>query len=619
MITRLARLLAVGARLSGVAVVTSTAALVLVTAAPQTPPRAPRPNIVLFVPDGLRALAVDRQTAPALAELRDRGVNFRNSHSLFPTFTTANASAMATGHYFGDTGDFANTLFTGFPVPSADGSVTPFLENDQILGDFDSHFDGDYLNGATILALARQAGYRTAALGKLGPTLIFDHTQRSGDTTIVFDDATGSETGIPLSTDVQRRLTAAGLPLKTPARGDNGSSGTSTTPGAHTANVAQQDYLSAVATKVILPMFKEAGAPFVLVYWSRDPDGSQHNEGDSLNQITPGINGPTAWAGLRNADANLARIREALASLGLADTTDIIVSADHGFSTISKQSATSGAARASYADVPASFLPPGFLAIDLAAALRLPLFDPDNKNAAVAAGTFPKHGNGLLGADPQHAQVVVAANGGSDLIYLPQPDAALAAKIVDALAAQDYTSGIFVARGLGDPPGTLPMSAINLEGVARTPTPSIVVSFRSFASDCGRAQLLCGVDVSDSTLQQGQGMHGSFSRSDTMNFMAAIGPDFKRGFVTQIPASNADVGRTIVQLIGAPFDRPGALGGRVLTDALRDGVVPVYIREILRAPRAAGDVRTVLVYSRVGKTRYFDAAGTAGRTLGLGQ
>ena len=26
-------------------------------------------------------------------------------------------------------------------------------------------------------------------------------------------------------------------------------------------------------------------------------------------------------------------------------------------------------------------------------------------------------------------------------------------------------------------------------------------------------------------------MHGSFSRGDTMNFMAAIGPDFKHGYV----------------------------------------------------------------------------------------
>src|SRR5580704_15925220 len=70
-------------------------------------------NVVLFVPDGLRALMVDPQTAPTMASLRDQGVAFKNSHSLFPTFTTPNASAMATGHYLGDTGDFSNTVYAG--------------------------------------------------------------------------------------------------------------------------------------------------------------------------------------------------------------------------------------------------------------------------------------------------------------------------------------------------------------------------------------------------------------------------------------------------------------------------------------------------------------------------
>ena len=55
-------------------------------------------NLILFVPDGLRALMVDEDKAPAMAALRAKGVNFKNPHALFPTFTTANASAMATGH-----------------------------------------------------------------------------------------------------------------------------------------------------------------------------------------------------------------------------------------------------------------------------------------------------------------------------------------------------------------------------------------------------------------------------------------------------------------------------------------------------------------------------------------
>ena len=83
-----------------------------------------------------------------------------------------------------------------------------------------------------------------------------------------------------------------------------------------------------------------------MVFWSRDPDGTQHNQGDSLGTLTPGINGPTSRAAIRNADDDLARIEAALAALGLAQTTDIIVAADHGFATISKESKTSAAAQA---------------------------------------------------------------------------------------------------------------------------------------------------------------------------------------------------------------------------------------------------------------------------------
>src|SRR5437016_6922601 len=94
------------------------------TAAAQTK----RPHsVILFVPDGLRALSVTPESAPTMAAVRDKGVNFKNPHSLFPTFTTANASAMATGHQLGDTGDFSNTIYVGRPVASAGNSVTPFL------------------------------------------------------------------------------------------------------------------------------------------------------------------------------------------------------------------------------------------------------------------------------------------------------------------------------------------------------------------------------------------------------------------------------------------------------------------------------------------------------------
>ena len=62
-------------------------------------------SVVLFIADGMRARMVDDRSAPTMAALARDGVNLRNGHALFPTFTMANASGMATGHMLGDTGD----------------------------------------------------------------------------------------------------------------------------------------------------------------------------------------------------------------------------------------------------------------------------------------------------------------------------------------------------------------------------------------------------------------------------------------------------------------------------------------------------------------------------------
>jgi arylsulfatase A-like enzyme len=599
---------------------TLCAGLTVWSAGPAFADNATPHNLILFVPDGLRALTITPETAPTMAAIRDKGINFKNSHSLFPTFTMANGSAMSTGHYLGDSGTFSNTIWTGYTSVPAGDTVTPFLENDAVLGDVDEHFGGNYLDEDTILKLARAQGYSTAAIGKVGPTYLFDHTdcpcKPGGTHSVVIDDATGSKTGVPLADELKDALTKANLPLAAPSRGDNGKAGDAKTPGTTSANTAQQAYFADAATKAVLPMFKARNKPFVLVFWSRDPDGSQHNQGDSLNTVTPGINGPTSMAAIKNADDNLAQLRKALDELGLAETTNIIVSADHGFSTISKESKTSPSAKVSYDDTPKDFLPMGFLALDLAKALDLPLFDPNDKNAAVKDGAHPKAGNGVLGKDPTKPDLVVASNGGSDLIYLPNKDKKLAARTIKALLAQDYVSGLFVDDSLGDIPGTLPLSQINLKGKAATPTPSIVVNFRSYVEGCD-IPTNCSVEIADTVLRQGQGMHGSFGRGDTMNFMAAIGPDFKAGYADDLPVSNADVGATAAKLLDLKTKPNGKLLGRVMSEAMPNGETPKASSDTIRSDAAAGGLRTVLKLQRVGSQRYFDAAGFPGRTVGL--
>jgi hypothetical protein len=281
------------------------------------------------------------------------------------------------------------------------------------------------------------------------------------------------------------------------------------------------------------------------------------------------------------------------------------------------------------------FLPLGFVAIDLAHGLGLPLYDADTqekdgaadlmvyKPVVPAKGQRPRNGNGLIGGnglvkDRTDASVVVAANGGSDLIYVPGKDLETVRKVVDLLLRQDYTSGLFVDDAFGSIPGTLPLSFINLKGSAVMPAPSIIVNFRTFSTDAKHPSD-SEVELADSSLQQGQGMHGSFGRGDTFNNMAAIGPDFKQGFVDRAPVSNADVAITLASILRFDIPSKGTLRGRVLKEALVGEPESVeYKTGIFESAQAApGNLRTYVNYQQVGDTRYFDAAGFEGRTVGL--
>jgi len=605
-------------------------------------------NVLIFVADGLRPSSVNPTDAPTLSSLRETGVNFTNSHSLFPTFTTPNASAIATGHYLGDTGDFSNTIYTGYPV--FNGTNTPFIENDPILGDIDDHFGGNYLNEETLLAYARQNGYDTAAVGKQGPTLIQDVTQGNlgadgkvaAPTTTIIDDSTGRNGGIPLADDISTRLTAAGLPTVAPTRGANGVSGNNTTPGTLVANIDQQKYFTDAVTEALLPKFKADSNPFAMVYWSRDPDGTQHNQGDSLNSLTPGINGPTSKAAVKNADTNLSQIIQGLKDQGLYDNTDIFITSDHGFSTISKRvvdnqgtTVNDYASSLSFAGVNQGYLPGGFVAIDIAHDLNQPLYDPDTqikdssgKNAAYTlvnpqAGERPAFGDGLIGGsgqikDQTDAKVVVAANGGSDLIYIPDGDAETFHKVVDFLSKQNYTSGLFVdTKTFGDTPGTLSLDSINLQGSTSLPKPAIVLNFKTFSTDPSNPTG-SQVEIADTNLQQGQGMHGSFGRGDTYNNMIAIGPDFKQSYTDLTPVSNADVATTLASVLGFDIPSNGDLKGRVINEAIAGNPDNTpYTTGILKSDPTSDGTATYLDYQDVNGTKYFDAAGYRDRTVGL--
>ncbi|HLK06806.1 MAG TPA: alkaline phosphatase family protein [Candidatus Angelobacter sp.] len=675
--------------------------------------------MILFITDGLRHDAINADTAPAIEALRRRGVDFRNSHSLFPTVTTANASAFATGHQLGDTGNFANVVYVDRPVATDEKGVqlswTPFLENNFVLAGLNAHYKGSYLGVAeTLEELARKHCYATVVVGKNGPVGIqaisqlgLERDEKAKKNRLrktvspIIEDVTGKDAGALVPDEFQDDLSRSGLSSIAPDRnnwqakespGDNGYSGTFTQQGTLAANVNQQQYFTNAVTQVILPAIARKKKPFLLIFWSRDPDGSQHNQGDSLNRLQPGINHSTSLKAIHNADDNLRQIMDYLQHTGcqtggrncLDAMTDVIVAADHGFSTISKGGnrpeggcsiAAALATSLKYSDVSKGCLPPGFLAIDLAMhfaelsrtmgddfKLKLydpdtveppsppqldpayrTVFDPDTRSGAEFA-QHPKLGNALLGGDGKppkdtdtktDAQIIITANGGSALIYLPQNNQAKNAKfarlICKFLLDRQYVNGLFVDDSLGEIPGALLFSKIGLgEGTAKLPKPAIIVNFASFTlpappdSKLAGFPLLWRVEVADSNLQQGQGNHGNFSRADTYNAMVAVGPDFKKNYPDYAPVSNADIAVTIAYMLNwdrqsepeLPHDhgknQPPLLRGRVMKEALKQGPVGPSSLPVSKSESSSEDSDTKkvtsLMFQEFDGRRYCDEA-----------
>jgi len=582
----------------------------------------PQRNIVVFVADGLRYTSVNPETAPTMYKLRRDGVDFTNSHSAYPTLTTVNAAVIATGHFPGDTGNYGNTMWMNYPVPCRQGTTVASVEDDCVLRDIKGRYPNDYVAQTTLIQAARAAGFNTVIVGKKGPAAIqflsaLDSKNETvdGPFGVFIDDSTGH----PINSD--------GMPTKSTMLGQEladdiakVASGIRATPPTAKPNIIQQAWLRQLTTQVVIPRLKESGKPFVILYWSRDPDTTQHGSLDSEGILVPGINSTSGRAAIANADADLKGILETLKQYGLDADTDVFVTADHGFSTIAKAIPTADGI------VGPPTLGPGFLALDIGRWLGQKVFDPDRRSAEIdtKSGKYPVSGNDLIGPSPDKPQVVVVANGGSDFVYVPSGSRTLAKKVFANLVKQPYVGGLFVndallKDGKADFAGALPMSAINLLGSSRMPQPAIVVALRNFlVVGCSEPEpQMCQAEIADTPLRTGQGMHGSFGRGDTRNFMAAIGPDFKKGYTDALPVGTIDIAPTLAHILGLTLDGPGTLKGRVIEEALVGGSEPATRARTVTSAKSTNGFRTILNEQQVGETKYFDAAGMSGRAVGL--
>jgi arylsulfatase A-like enzyme len=240
-----------------------------------------------------------------------------------------------------------------------------------------------------------------------------------------------------------------------------------------------------------------------------EPDSAQH-------QTSPGS--PQSLAAIRNADDNLARVIKALEVKGVLDSTDILVASDHGFSTI-------GAA----VDVADSLQKAGFKAVR------------------------------EFKSKPAPGEILVVANSGSSLLYLPDHDPAIIEKLLHFLQGWKSTGVIFTRKAM---PGTFALADAHLDS---DEAPDVLVSLR-WRADTNKFGTPGQITADRSSYNPGQGAHVSLSRFDMHNTLVAAGPDFRSGITNSLPSGNVDIAPTILHLLRIKPPKP--MDGRVLTEAL---------------------------------------------------
>ncbi|MBV8360253.1 MAG: alkaline phosphatase family protein [Deltaproteobacteria bacterium] len=506
---------------------------------------------LMMVWDGLRPDFVNPRDTPNLFALEREGVLFAHQHSVFPTITMVDAAALATGGEPDHTGVFGDSMYF-VPELGADAAKSlsrlgallnsPIdLENSNNLAALNGGGIKGYLPGVEGVAqqILHEGGY-VAIVGKQGPTFMFDD---KADRRIAYP-----ANYLFAADDMARpELPAAVIAHKPPMRfGDLNS-------------IADRDqWFTRLLIAQALPAARAAvlkGHSAFIIFWQHNPDLVQH---------IAGLGTQPALNALHQCDSNLASIRAAIARLGIAYRTDLMVVSDHGFATIR-------------------------MSVSLSDLLV---------NAGIKKSL-------------NSADIVVAHNGGEDLVYLSpaayeseEERRATLARIVDFAEAQEWCGAIFSKKAapggtainrqnrLGWIPGTFAQEMLGLYNSRHSP--DLIISFRELP-DVDNHELtgpsnpafivgangqtarkndsfpliqpIAGVVYSDShSLSTGQGMHGAAGTREVHNFCAATGPDFRRHFIDSAPSGNADVAPTIRKIFN--LNSPAGAAGRVLQEAL---------------------------------------------------
>src|SRR5207245_877371 len=132
-------------------------------------------HVVVIVWDGMRPDFISEQNTPALAQLADRGVMFRNHHSVYLSATEVNGTAISTGAYPAHDGIVGNNEYR----PQINALKPVHTEGLDTVRKGDELSSGHYLHALTIAEIVRRAGKRAVVAGAKPVVLLADRSPES--------------------------------------------------------------------------------------------------------------------------------------------------------------------------------------------------------------------------------------------------------------------------------------------------------------------------------------------------------------------------------------------------------------------------------------------------------
>lgn len=276
-------------------------------APPAIPTRGKAEHVVVVVWDGMRPDLIREDTTPTLARMAHEGTFFARHHSIYPTSTEVNGTAIATGCFPAHSGIIGNREYRPAIEPRepvATEAAATVRKGDEITG-------GKYLAVPTLPEVLQQSGRRTVIAGTKGVALLMDRSLRQAQA-----DAAARST---------RLVGGKSLPVNVAEEIVKAQGEFPSQEGRQLLSHLPNTLADAWTTQALTASLWHGEPPGFSVLWLSEPDFSQHEFG---------VGSPTGLRALGSSDAQLATVLATLEKGGWRDKTDVLVVSDHGFSTI---------------------------------------------------------------------------------------------------------------------------------------------------------------------------------------------------------------------------------------------------------------------------------------------